>query len=271
MDSKNILINFFLILTLTSFTSCTVIDVDYHMPMMKFDTSETTGNHILEKSKVTGIVRAGTGSSHKITLAEVVDPIIFNESVNENSTIDARAHISASAALGIIPKLDISYNMAVDSPSNFGVKFQFLGATESEAKKGWSGSLVGKVGGGEKDEGNVTSANSSGTQLRNYNAVLDFTTYEGNLIFGHRFNESIIAYLNSFYTYYEVEGSLTSSSFTDVNINGTSRQYGALLGLKHTSSTGFFLMLEAGVVRARWEKQNDDTNGGYGVSLGINF
>lgn len=271
MDRKNLFFNFFVTISLITLSSCTVIDIDYHMPMTKFETSESTGNHLFEKSNVTGSVKAGLGSSHKITLAEVVDPIIFSETVNDDSTIDPRVHLGAAASLGLIPRLDITFNMAIDSPSNFGIKFQFLGATESEAKKGWSGAIIGKVGGGEEDEGNISTSNNAGTELRKYNAVLDFTTYEGNLAFGYRFDQHTLVYLNSFYTYYEVEGTLSSSAFSPVTVKGTSRQYGSLLGVKYTASTGFFTMLEGGVVRARWEKQNDDTNGAYGFTLGINF
>tara|TARA_R110002072_G_scaffold64203_4_gene159594 strand:- start:38177 stop:38977 length:801 start_codon:yes stop_codon:yes gene_type:complete len=252
-------------------SSCAVLDIDYHMPMTKFDTSETIGSEILENSEYKFQVQAGIGATHKVTLAEVIDPIIFNETVNDKSSIDSSVHLNSAATIGIIPRLDISLRVGIDTPPIFGAKFQFLGSGEVKRKEGWSGSIVMKAGGGEKDEGRLTTRNSTSSDVRTYSAKVDFKTYESSLIFGHRINRSTLFYFNNFYTYYDVTGDLTSTTLASVNVNGISRQYGSLIGGKFHSKNNVFLIIEGGLVKATWENQASSTDGAYGLSLGLNF
>lgn len=264
--------NLTLIFTLLSFTSCSIVDIDYHMPMTKFDTSETIGSELLGSDVDYRFqVQSGIGATHKVTLAEVIDPIIFNERINEDSSIDNSAHLNASAALAIIPRLDITYRKGIDSPDMFGIKFQFLGQGEVQRKEGWSGSVTAKIGGGEKDEGSIIARNSTSSDTRSYAANIDFKNYESSLIFGYRVNKSSIFYLNNFYTYYDVTSNLTSSTYAPVEVNGISRQYGSLLGAKFISENDVFLILEGGLVKATWENTNEEVSGSYGLSLGVSL
>lgn len=262
---------FILLIILTFTVSCSLVDIDYHMPAAQFETSEVSGNSFFQNnSKVRGHLQAGYGSSQKFTLAEVYETFIFGQTISTDAELEASATWTGMFSWGMVDGLDISIKNSGDSPMTIGLKYQFLGKSESQGDKGWSSSLLARYGGSEKDEG--TANVTSGGQSRTYNATLEITVYEFALISGYRFTKSWLMYLNTFHNIFDTHSVLKSSQFSDVTVDGYSRQTGALWGNKFTSSpNGVYLLIELGAVKGGFEKYIDHTYFSGGLTLGVNL
>lgn len=252
-------------------SSCS-IDVDYHMPAARFSTPETTGGTI-DGLKIKGDAQLNIGSSNKITLGEVYSIVVFNldPTVSTGTSIDRSFALGAKASLSLLQKLDIYYRAVHDSPDLLGLKFQLFGASEAESKEGFKMAIAAGYGASDKSEGTLSVSNN-GSSNRDYSASIKVKAWDVNFINGYRTSKSSLYYLNTFYSTYKTEGLLSSTTFANVNVRGTSRSYGGLLGFKYsTENDRAYLLLEVGATHARWEKQLDTTGLTTGGALGIKF
>lgn len=242
------------------------------MPAARFSIPETTGG-TLKDLKVKGKAQLNAGSSHKITLGEVYSFLVFNFSptVNTGESLDRTWAFGAKADLSLLERLDVFYRAVYDSPDLVGLKFQFIGEPSSKKSEGFKMALSSAWGASEKDEGTLT-LNGNGNPDRQYNATIEVTVWDLSLNTGYRYSDRGLVYLNTFYAYYETEGELTSNTFSPEKVAGTSRSYGALLGLHlNTANQRAFFNIEAGATHARWEKSLDTTSFTSGATIGFNF
>ncbi len=257
---------FSLSILLIVLSSCSV-DVDYHVPITRFESPETNGKFL------SGNASASFGLSQKVQLAEVSEDIIFNfagPSVDNDSQWDNSAAFGAQLGLGILDRMDLVFRGNHDSPDTFGLKFQIFGSSRLEKKNGFKMSYVATYG---------TSENSDGTLVinsNNYSTNLAIDVIDQELIFGHRYNEELIFYLNTFYSYYDVEAKLSSTSVTDQNIKGKTRSFGALFGIEYNAPTSgaasIFLKGETGFARSEWESTSHlSTSPVLGAAMGIHW
>ncbi|PIK14916.1 hypothetical protein [Halobacteriovorax sp. JY17] len=253
------------LLLLCLLTSCAT-DIDFHIPLNRFEGPETNGGFLK------GDVGIKYGRSHKVTTAEVVEymfPSIFDPTVSSDAAIEASGHLSSNFSLGLHKRFDFVFKSYGDGADVWGVKFQFLGESAAEEKEGWKGSIQATKGSMNEDEGSLNVSLASGGS-RNYNGRIELETYDLSLNFGYRFNKYLITYLNSIYSYYDTTSTLTSNTFTTINVLGVARTYGGLLGLKfgqmgqHVSFT-----LETGLMHTSWEGSLSETT--IPIGFGVDF
>jgi hypothetical protein len=247
------------------FTSCAT-DIDYHIPLTRFDSPETKGEFLK------GGVGINWGVSHKVKTAEVAEsifPDFIDPSVNNETQTSVESHGSLNVNLGLLKRLDFNYENYGDGPSMYGAKFQFYGDSEKEDKKGLKASIKGSVGAMKEDEGTLSVSTNSGA--RTYNGNIDVEAYDVALNIGYRFNSYFIGYLNSIYSHHQVKSELNSSQFSTVVVNGKIKSHGFLLGTRVSNSKkSFFLKLEAGYFKSVWNTtlRQDSLPIGMGIEFG---
>jgi len=256
---------FLIILSTLLLTSCAT-DIDFHIPLNRFDSPEVNGGFLK------GDVGVKYGRSHKVTTAEVVEyifPSLFDPTLSDETAIEASGHLSSNFSLGIIKRVDFVFKSYGDGPDVFGLKYQFLGEVASEGKEGWKGAIQLTKGSMDEDEGRLNVNLASGG-TRNYNGRIELETYDISLNFGYRFNKYLITYLNSVYSYYDSKSTLTSNTFPTLEIDGIVRTYGSLLGLRFGQvSQHVTFYLESGVMHSRWEKNIKETS--VPIGFGLDF
>ena len=131
--------------------------------------------------------------------------------------------------------------------------------------------IAAGYGSSDKSEGTLSVSNNGATE-RQYSATIAIDAWDVNLISGYRTSKSSLYYLNTYYSTYKSEGKLISELYPSQNARGTSRSYGALLGMRYTFPVELlFIQGEVGATHARWEKNLDTTSFTTGVSGGVQF
>lgn len=235
----------FLILGL--FTSCAT-DIDYHIPLTRFDSPEAKGKLLK------GEVGINWGVSHKVRTGEVTEhlfPSIFDPTVDTETATSRRTHGSLDFTLGLWDRIDFDIENYGDGPTMYGFKYQFLGGTELEKSQGLKLATKIAVGGVKQDEGNLSVSTTSGS--RTYNGNLEVDAYDISVNVGYRFNDFSLLYFNTVHSYHEVHSILSSNTFETVIVDGRINSTGGLLGLRiNNSSRTLFFKLEAGYFFSKW-------------------
>lgn len=260
--------NFYLSLMLALLSSCAALDVDYHMPLNRFETPETAGKSL------GGMVAANIGSTQKITLTEVYDDSIFGTGphVDDGPKMERSASVGTGAALGMLENLDLFYRGLHDSPDQFGFKFQMLGEGREKLSVGNKMAFTAAYGASDKDDGSVRVSSDLNGGTRDYNSNLKITSWDFSLLYGYRLKDWALAYTNIFWTQYKVEAQLTSNVHPDVSVTGIAKTKGALVGLKlDGSKNGFFILAEVGAVNGNWNGDINTTSLSTGLSSGFNW
>lgn len=232
------------LLILFALVGCST-DIDFHMPSNRFDTPEVSGKLFKGAGEV------GYVDSHKVKLSEASDDFVFSSSsVSADQTIHKSWNLNLAAELGLWKRLDLVYKTYSDTPSVFGLKFQPFGTTYMDREEGGKHKFSVFVGWGRqhKSDGSMNVADDSGTS-RKYDTDLTIQKYDSSLTYGYRHDIDSLFYLTGFYTYYDVESTLSSSEFSPVQVEGIARSYGALFGIQHKQ-----LLLEYGIDFGFWEK-----------------
>gem|GEM_PF-2763491 len=255
------------ILSLLLLCSCAT-DIDFHIPVNRFESPEVNGKFLK------GNIDIGFGSSHKVTTAEVAEtifPSTFDPTVTEGGGIEKSFHLSSSFSLGLLKRLDFVFKSHGDGADVWGAKYQFLGSVASESSNGWKGSLQLTKGSMSESEGTLNvSLRSGGT--RNYEGYIEIDTYDASLNFGYRFNKYLITYLNSVYSYYDSESTMSSNSFSTIYVNGIVRTYGGLLGARLGKyDQNLSVIIESGLMYSTWEKDISETSIPVGVRFSYNW
>jgi hypothetical protein len=264
---KIILISLFILLS-----SCTVIDVDYHLPHTSFEGPETTGGELFtEKATPHMRFHGRAGTTHKFTLGEVYDAFIFGDALNKDAQYERSATASAQFDAGLASRFDLGVKKTLDAPFMFGGKFQFLGESEAERKRGPSMGVFAYYANSSKDEGSLAVSANAGSQ-RTYTAELEMKGMQLGISGGFRFNQHILAYVTAHHLFLKTESILKSSTFPDVTIVGTSRVSAGQFGLKWSNDAGkFFIQSEAGISQARFENEIKVTNFGWAGGFGLYY
>jgi hypothetical protein len=251
---------------LLTLTSCAT-DIDYHVPLTRFDSPETKGDFLA------GDVGINWGVSHRVRTAEVAEsifPSIFDPTIDNDTATERRSHGSINASLGLLKRLDFNYESFGDGPSMYGVKFQFFGAPEMAKSKGFKASIKGSIGGMSEDEGTLSVNTTSGT--RSYNGNIDVDAMDAALNVGYRFNPTFLMYLNSVYSDHKVKSTLSSTSFDTVVVNGNVQTLGTLLGLRISNDGGsMFLKIEGGYFKSSWNSSIEQESVPIGVGVDIGW
>lgn len=254
---------------LTTFLLCScATDIDFHIPLNRFESPEVNGGLLK------GDIGINFGSSHKVTTSEVVEtifPSLFDPTVSEGTGIERSATLSTNFSLGLLDRLDFVFSSYGDGADVWGFKYQFLGAVASKEANGWKGSIRVTKGSMNEDEGTL-NVNLSSSATRNYNGHIKLDTYDASLNFGYRFNKYIITYLNSVYSYYDSQSTLTSNTFSTLKIDGKVRTYGSLIGLRLGQyGQHITFSIETGLFYSSWEGDINKTSVPIGGGFKFNW
>ena len=159
-----------------------------------------------------------------------------------------------NAAVGVWRLIDVYARLPnvffENTPVVGGLKFQFIGAPESEEKMGnFSVSLI--AGGGwaqDSDHDTAEVAPSSDAFHKVHTAVL-----ESGLLAGYRVNENFLGYFGSFFTEYLSSGYVKQGT-TKYNYDQSAHQIASNLGIQ-INFAAFLARLELGMSSSRWNSR----------------
>lgn len=255
-----------LLISFCSFlVSCSHV-LDFKQPGNRFNLPETSGKPL------GGSAGIGYSQGSKITTGSIYTDYIFSNETTSNSdaSLDRSRGLALFANLGIIERLDISWQAHHDTPSTLGLKFQVFGDGEEKRSEGPKISIGFGYGSGSEDESDSTVAETNPDV--DYKATLDIDTFDMFISAGWRFNKKALVYLSAFYTKYQTETKLTSlnGDFTSSTLDADAQTSGINLGAQLYAGD-VFAVLEIGVVKTEWNNQFSETNVPLGVSAGVTW
>lgn len=227
--------------------SC-ALDIDYHMPSNRFDTPEVSGVFL------GGDVSVSHAAGHKVTLGEVYEDIIFHSGIHASAGqyIEKADTINLKADLGLLPRLDFFYRSNYDSTDIVGAKVQLLGSGRAAKQNGFKLAATFGLGSESLDDDELTIVNDQNGTSTKITSSLKTRAYDVSLNAGHRFNSWLIVYLNTYYTFYRINGDLSASDGTDYSSKGNSKNYGSLLGFR--LGENWYLAAETGYSKGSYEE-----------------
>ncbi len=259
---QQIIISLFLFFLISCSTK-----IDYKIPITRFDIPEVSGEFLK------GSVEWNIAASQEVTLGEIWSTYLifgtthttYDQQYFENSYNIA----DLTLELGVLPIIDIYTESHEDSTNSSGIKIQLWGESRKDNKEGLKAALKLGYGTGS-DTANDTSTyyNSDNTQSSRVEGNVKLKSYDSALIVGYRKNANMIAYLNTFFYYYDVDATLIKDSTTTLTANGISRSYGALAGVRFGHKG--HLSLEGGIVKSCYEDLKD-TMGVLGTEIGYSW
>lgn len=211
--------NLYLLLSSILLTSCGLFDVDYHMPSSFGLTPETRGETFR------GTVDVDYHSSYKVVLEDTFQFSILSIP-NNGRDINSSSGLGLNASLGIIERLDAYIGIPFKSSNIYGLKFQFWGDPELQYSKGLKVAVAAGIGFDDVDDGETTI---NGDTIR---SEIELMRWDSHILVGYRPSPSIIFYSDIFYSHYDAEADLATSSNGTSLVDLESYTYGVNIGLK---------------------------------------
>jgi len=261
-------VNHFTFIVFLLLTSCAKVDVDYHMPLNRYETPEVRGE------RWNGYASLNGSSTQKVTLTEVYDDTVFNTgpSVDNEPKMEKAFALGLRAGLNLFENFDIFYRAVHDSPDQFGMKYQMMGEGNQKKTVGHKMASSFAFGTTDRSDGDLTLQSDVSSTTRTYNSNLKISTWDFSWLYGYRTHDWLLLYSNVFWTQYKVESTLTSNVHPEVSVTGIAKTKGLLLGARFNGSKshGFFT-LEGGVVNTNWNGDINTTTYTLGSDIGFTF
>ncbi len=244
-------------------TSC-ALDIDYHMPINRFDTPEVSGEFL------DGKVEMNIATAHKVTLGEIWEDRIFGTGTHtdEEQYMETSVGMNLAGDLGLLSWLDVFYRVQYDSTDIFGLKAQLWGSGRNKKEEGLKIAVTAGMGSEALDEDGLDIQNDDGSDKRKIESKLDTKAYDGSVIIGYRLNSKSIVYLTNYYTHYQVNGYVKADDGSRIEAKGISHNYGSLLGARMGEDV--YLVVEGGYSRGTFE-QTERGTWAYGLALGYSW
>ncbi|TNE96725.1 MAG: hypothetical protein EP326_12735 [Deltaproteobacteria bacterium] len=259
---------FFHFILLVIVASCAKIDVDYHMPINRYETPEVRGERWKGYASVNG------SSTQKLTLTEVFDDTVFNTgpSVDDEPKMEKSFALGLRAGINLFENFDVFYRSVYDSPDQIGMKYQMMGEGSEKKSEGHKMAVTFAFGSTDRSDGDLQLRSDTSNQTRTYNSNLKISSWDFAWLYGYRKYEWLLLYSNVFWTQYKVESHLTSNVHPDVGVTGIAKTKGLLLGARFngTKSRAFFT-LEGGLVNTNWNGDINTSTYTIGGDLGFVF
>lgn len=248
-------------------TGCAT-EIDFQLPGARFHTPEVLGDTL--KAEV-GVSR---DSSHKFTAVEVVEDIVYNASSGSDSVtgLDKSWIMGVNSRVGLLEYLDIYYHSPSDAPSFVGLKLQLIGDGEAQRSSGLKMAIATSYAFMNEDQSDLTFTNptDSSDSKKYTKSNIAISAFDVNLIIGARRDKKILFYVTTYYTKYNTQSDLESTTYGNVSVKGDAISYGALLGVKLSTESGSaFLQIEGGYSRAIWEDSLKQTVHPFAVNFGF--
>lgn len=257
------------ILALSTFlTACSALQVD--MTMNRFDLPETNG---LTGSRAQLNLQAETAQTYKATQdASRRPPDLSAPNVNRTAAASVNGNVS------LAEKLDFSIKTTIGrSPTMFALKYQLLGASLTESKKGdWSLAVSGAYGFGSSRT-NGDQNGDFGPGGYGWDGRLNSTVSDVAVLAGNRLSDTALFYGSIFYSNYRLESRIRhsqsdngSSPAAEYNVTDNGFQRGANLGFAIMPNPNTIFKIE-GVYSDLDITPGRDWSWGYGASVGWRF
>jgi hypothetical protein len=261
-------VNHLFLLLLFLISSCAKVDVDYHMPLNRYETPEVRGE------RWDGYLSLNGSSTQKVTLTEVYDDTIFKTgpSVDNEPKMEKSFALGLRAGVNLFENFDVFYRGVFDSPDQVGMKYQMMGEPNNKLTVGHKMAVSFAFGSTDRSDGDLTLQSDVSSQTRSYNSNLKISSWDFAWLYGYRTYDWLLLYSNVFWTQYKVESSLTSNVHPDVDVTGIAKTKGLLLGARFNGrkSHGFFT-LEGGVVNTNWNGDINTSTYTLGADIGFIF
>jgi hypothetical protein len=235
-------------IALILFTFSCVSKVEVTVPQLRFHSPETQG----ELGE--GSVSIGYGSEGRIILAEDLGratPTMDDPRIVEDDGIEAKVEV------GLIPQLDIFYNVG----TGLGLKYQFIGNPRTTAAPGdISVAIAASAGATEYSEETEKTYDLNGRDIRvDANSKIAYSDFA--LLAGYRHDEKRLYYLSAGLTPFRASGDF-EREITDEEVekfeikarSGTVKNL--LLGFQGKSSERLAFHLESGFARTEFARAN---------------
>lgn len=235
------------ILFLTLFYSCSQVTVDYHMPTSGGYTPETSGDFF------SGNIGGQIHSDQKVEVGSAYSTTIFGS--DDSATIDTTPEAKSSLGLGfygilgVIENLDIGLKTNNEATTMFNLKYQFIGSSLKAREEGHKLSVAVAYGTGSETESNFQLNDTNTNSVQNdLEGEIELKNYELGLQYGYRFDKNFLLYNSLYFTEYDMEGSITSTTDGIFKLKNESWLTSANIGAVLTTSgeKAFFLQVEFG-------------------------
>jgi hypothetical protein len=249
-----------IILLMLFFISGCSSTLKYEMDNFKFLSPESNGEfgH--------GNMGISYGNQNQAKLSEIFYPDVFSSANTHVTNVNGVSNtntMNLNFDIGLLEKLDL----ILLGDGTAGLKYQFYGDTRKSKTEGYKlSAAISYLKETKSSQGMDFSFNG---QQKNYATSLDLASYKTSIIFGKRFNERFLAYLNFMADRYDYNGYLTSSVYGSVYPNGKSYNTGLLLGGEYQSGSNIVEKFELGVVRGKINSFDERISGAFAAYVGF--
>jgi len=223
--------------------------LSYDPSVLRFDVPETSGDLFAGSAEVQ------LGVTGTRVMAERNQGFMGNEI--DSSSIAYRTQTPTTgvrANAGLAKPIDVYVRSMVDTPNVIGAKYQLVGDAD-KSMPGWRVTFSTEYGHYQQSEDEGDSQNIE----------VDYYDYSINV--GFRLDPHWLLYVNNFYSRYNIEGSLGRDVRTKSTINGMSKGFGQLIGVRYqlpgkNKKTSWldkpYVTLEIGNSALNWLSTNDN-------------
>jgi len=230
---------------------------DFNMPTNRMETAEVAGH------PWGGGVDVGFSGSQKVILGGLYPDIIDGGSnPDTNKDLEKNGTYALNLRLGIGSRLEALMRNRHDSPTMWGVKWQFHGAPRDKRVKGWKLGIAGLGGSGAASDGTVTYSDNT-----TYKDDTDITAGEFNILAAYRVSDGVLWYGTTHAAWYDARSKLTSNT-DELHTQAWSWQYGQAFGVE-LSANRATLKLETGLVRGSVKNMETTTDYVFGGTVGL--
>jgi len=225
---------FIILVVLALLSSCSNLNVDYHMTTVQFETPETRGK------LWNGQAEIAAQTTHKVSLARAHESYLLGfralhsgPTVESNVEIDASTQVGVGAGLSVWKRIDIFFKNHAESTSMLGAKFQFYGSPEHEPEEGLKIAVLAAYGAGSEEEtGDEFKSQESSLNFESMRATIELEQSNFAFLVGHRSNEHFIIYSSTYYSHYDVDSHLSTGSGAQYDLSTWGDVYGTNVGIK---------------------------------------
>lgn len=245
------------ILLLSSLVSCAS---HVHTPQTRMISPETQGAF-------------GSGHLEARLSAVQQDRLSFpgndiNQPVDSSITVHK---LGGMLDLGLLKRLDLLYSDAIfgSAIGILGLKFQLLGKTRNESKKGnFSASFF-------TGYGNSKVKTSDRSDIRNWTSDIDEIEFEVahdeyGLILGYRWSNQLLHYFNTYYFHQNLKGSVTTDDGVLLDRSFKDTQDGMIYstGLIFDLGTAWYLKADYSHTTSKWSSFRGNTANSVSAAIG---
>jgi hypothetical protein len=193
-----------------------------NVPINRFDSPETRGRF--------GKVHGDFGVQGTSKLTVVPDYTASPPVTNSRSFTDTSGGVRLAFGMGLMRRMDLDVKLPLPGPGTIQLKYQLLGAPESEAARGNTSLAITAAVGSEVTSGG--NARSDGTYSSQDTYDHRGSYFDVAAILGRRLFDSVMVYGGPFRTAVGYDGTIDQAGGQKYSYSGATLQRGVNLGLQ---------------------------------------